>query len=62
MNLQGGREVCPKCKRKGLGYAGHPHAFGYKDYAKARCRYCGATFKVTNPMGAVPEIARVAKP
>ena len=46
MNLQSGREVCPKCKRKGLGYASHAHALGWNDYEKASCRYCHATFKI----------------
>lgn len=44
--LGAGRRMCPKCLKKGVGYAGHPHAAGYKDYARARCRYCNATFKV----------------
>lgn len=39
-----GREVCPKCKKKGVGYAGHAHAFGQKDYNRGRCRYCKAGF------------------
>ncbi len=41
-----GRAVCPRCGKKGVGYAPHPHAFGYKDYSRLRCRYCKATFKV----------------
>jgi hypothetical protein len=44
--LQGGRVVCPKCGGKGVGYAPHAHAFGWKDYSRARCRYCKARFKV----------------
>lgn len=44
LSLQTGRVKCPSCGRKGLGYAPHPHAFGYKDYSKAQCRYCHATF------------------
>lgn len=44
--LQSGRVECPACGRKGVGYAPHPHAFGYKDYTKARCRYCHKTFEV----------------
>lgn len=44
--LQSGREVCPMCNRKGLGYANHPHAFGWKDYGRASCRYCGARLPV----------------
>ena len=35
---------CPKCGRKGLHYAMHPHAFGYKDYSKVECRFCHARF------------------
>lgn len=37
---------CPKCGKKGLSYSDHPHAFGWKDYDHATCRYCGRTFKV----------------
>lgn len=37
--------VCPKCKRKGVGWADHAHAYGRKDYTRATCRYCRATFK-----------------
>jgi len=44
--LQSGRVVCPACGKKGVGYAPHPHAYGWKDYSKARCRYCGKRFKV----------------
>lgn len=44
-DLHGGRVVCPTCKCRGVGFAPHPHAFGYKDYDKARCRYCKTTFK-----------------
>ena len=44
--LHGGRGVCPKCGKRGLGYAMHPHAFGHKDYTRASCRYCRATFKI----------------
>lgn len=44
--LQSGRVPCPKCGRKGVGYANHPHAFGWKDYSRAICRYCRARFKV----------------
>ena len=36
---------CPKCDRKGLHYADHPHAFGYKDYDRSVCRFCKARFK-----------------
>ena len=38
---------CPKCQRKGLGYAPHPHAYGWKDYGQAYCRFCRAFFPVT---------------
>lgn len=41
-----GRATCPACERKGLGYAAHPHAFGWKDYDRASCRYCRKTFKI----------------
>jgi predicted RNA-binding Zn-ribbon protein involved in translation (DUF1610 family) len=43
MNLQ--HVKCPKCGKKGLHYPNHPHAFGYKDYSKIVCRFCGARFK-----------------
>lgn len=39
------RTPCPKCKRKGLRHPGHPHAFGYKDYARIECRYCKVRWK-----------------
>lgn len=38
------KKPCPNCKRKGLHYSDHPHAFGYKDYDKAECRFCGKRF------------------
>lgn len=44
--LSGGRVPCPKCGKKGVGYAKHPHAFGQKDYDRAACRYCKARFKI----------------
>ncbi len=44
--LQSGRVICPKCGKKGLGYARHAHCFGWKDYSRASCRYCHARFKV----------------
>ena len=44
MTLKG--KKCPKCGRKGLHYAAHPHAFGWKDYERARCRFCRSTFKI----------------
>jgi uncharacterized Zn-finger protein len=45
-NLHSGRVVCPKCGRKGVGFAPHPHAFGWKNYDQAKCRYCDARFKI----------------
>jgi hypothetical protein len=44
--VMSGREVCPKCGKKGVGYANHPHALGWKDYGRVRCRYCGKSWKV----------------
>jgi hypothetical protein len=44
--LRAARLPCPKCKRKGVGYAPHPHAFGWKDYGRASCRYCHTVFKI----------------
>ena len=35
---------CPKCKKKTLAYANHPHAQGYKDTNRIRCRSCGKVF------------------
>ena len=49
MRLSAGREECPACKRKGLGYAAHPHAYGWKDYGHASCRYCRKTFRIVEP-------------
>ncbi len=39
------RVPCPECGKKGLHYAMHPHAFGWKDYGRIVCRFCSATFK-----------------
>lgn len=39
---------CPKCKRKGLHYAMHAHAYGWKDTSRATCRFCHATFKAVD--------------
>jgi DNA-directed RNA polymerase subunit RPC12/RpoP len=35
---------CPNCGKKGLGYATHPHALGWKDYERVSCRYCNKRF------------------
>lgn len=43
------RALCPKCARKGLGFANHPHAYGWRDYSRARCRYCEARFPIVSP-------------
>lgn len=48
-SLKSGRRVCPKCGKRGVGYASHPHAYGWKDYSRASCRYCGARFTVKEP-------------
>lgn len=40
------RGECPACTRKGVGFAPHAHAQGWKEYGKARCRYCRAVFTV----------------
>ena len=40
---------CPKCNRKGLNWADHPHAFGWKDYERCGCRFCKARFKKVWP-------------
>ena len=42
---------CPNCGKKGLAYANHPHAQGWKDYDHITCRYCHASF----PSGKVEE-------
>jgi len=39
-------QACPKCNRRGLHYADHPHAQGWKDYGRVVCRFCGARFRV----------------
>jgi hypothetical protein len=49
--LCSGRVECPYCHRKGVGYAGHPHATGHKDFARARCRYCRCEFKTVDIPG-----------
>ena len=36
----------PNCGRKGLHYASHPHAFGYKDYERVECRFCKKKFHI----------------
>lgn len=46
VQLCSGRVQCPSCGKKGLGYANHPHGLGWKDYERARCRYCHKTFKI----------------
>lgn len=40
---------CPVCNRKGLHYAGHPHALGFKDHGRAQCRFCWAEIEVIDP-------------
>jgi hypothetical protein len=35
---------CPNCNKKGLHFADHPHAFGYKDFDKVVCRFCHTRF------------------
>lgn len=40
------KRPCPKCKRKGLHYSMHPHAYGHKDYSRLKCRFCKASFKL----------------
>jgi len=35
---------CPKCGKKGLRIADHPHAFGYKDTDRACCRFCHTVY------------------
>ena len=37
---------CPKCGRKGLHHPDHAHAYGWKEYSKAECRFCHARFRV----------------
>ena len=45
-SLQSGLVICPACGRNGLGYAAHPHFYGWKDYFRASCRYCRKLFAV----------------
>lgn len=40
------KRPCPKCGRKGLHHPMHAHAYGFKEYTKAECRFCGARFKL----------------
>ena len=44
--LRSGRLPCAKCGKKGVGFASHPHAQGFKNYSRAKCRYCGAAYTV----------------
>ena len=37
---------CPKCGKKGLHIANHPHAFGHKVPGRAYCQYCNARFTI----------------
>jgi len=37
--------LCPKCGKKGLKYADHAHAFGYKDHSRITCRFCRSVYK-----------------
>lgn len=46
--------MCPKCGRKGIGYAAHAHAFGWKDLGRAVCRYCRAAFKIADKVAEMP--------
>jgi DNA-directed RNA polymerase subunit RPC12/RpoP len=39
---------CPDCGKKGLRYADHPHAYGWKNYNKINCRYCGVSHRTPN--------------
>ena len=38
--------ACLECGKKGLHYANHPHARGWKDYGYVVCRFCHTRFKV----------------
>lgn len=35
---------CPKCGKKTMRVANHPHAFGYKDTTRVNCWSCHGTF------------------
>ena len=35
---------CPKCNKRGIRYADHPHAYGFKNYNRVSCRYCNSFF------------------
>lgn len=37
---------CPNCGRRGLYHPRHPHAFTFKEYDKAQCRFCHKTYKI----------------
>ena len=47
---------CPKCGKKGLSYAPHPHAYGWKDYDKVACRYCDSRFPVAHLTKHAPDV------
>lgn len=44
---KGNKYPCPKCGGEGMVYPSHPHAFGYKDSERVKCRKrkCGAVYK-----------------
>lgn len=44
--IKAGRKICPRCLRKGVGYAPHPHLLGWKDFGRAVCRYCKHGFTI----------------
>lgn len=40
------RHPCPSCKKKGLGFSGHPHARGCRLTDRFYCRYCKKAFRL----------------
>lgn len=50
---------CPKCGKKGLHYANHPHAFGWKDYSAIECRFCNTKFNASKLIKYIEEHSKI---
>jgi len=59
MNFRG--IPCPVCTRKGLKYPDHPHAQGYKEYSRVKCRFCEKSWRLTDAMERHLESTRETK-
>lgn len=53
--------VCPKCKKKGLHYANHEHAFGWKNYDVVECRFCHSRYDAESVTNAQDVASKVGK-